>query len=269
MPTYKLISGDVLEYDASPELADFLARAQVAAADPTVSVADMVELLYGEGNPLLVRGVIPGRGFVTPEVLANPAYRIMLDLLDQKRIQAGSLDLAASEAAHTVSVSEAAKRLGISTGAVRQAIAAGRLPAVKRGGQYWLQPEAVASYRVSRKGPDAAEVRSPVLQVRLGTEGDAVMQLRHDGQLRSPRSEVGSRVLEGELHSWTRALVKSARKDMGTVRLFVLRPGQVENKLRVGVGLYVIGRFDVVDKVNETKAAVRAWKDSRETLAGE
>jgi excisionase family DNA binding protein len=254
MPTHTRISGETFDYDASPELAAFITRAALAVADPAVTVADLVELLYGEENPLLVRGVIPGRGYVTAEILADPAYRVILDLLDRKRVAAGTLDVAASDAAHTVTVSEAARRLGISTGAVRQAIAAGRIPALKRAGQYWLRDEAIASYRVSTRGPSSTRV--PTLRVRLGTEGDAVLQLRSDGAL-SARAEGALQV--GELAEWTWATVKTARKDLGSLRVFELRPGPTENEIRVG-GLEVVGRFEVAQTFNARKAAEEAWK---------
>lgn len=257
MPTYALLSGEAVDYDATPELAAFLERAEAYVQDPDVSVSDMVELLYGEENPLLVKGVIAGRGFVTAEVLAHPAYRVMVDMLDRKRIQLGKLHPAAVEAAHSLTVVDAAKRLGISTGAVRQAITGGRLAAIKRNGQYWLRPEALASYRVSRKGPAASAVRAPALRVRIGTEGDTVMQLKHDGQLETVRT---GHVDEGELTGWTWAAVKSARKDLGSLHVYHLRPGPLENELVLG-GLFVRGRFDIAARVHGVKEAAQAWKE--------
>jgi excisionase family DNA binding protein len=52
-----------------------------------------------------------------------------------------------------ISVQEAAERLGMTPGAVRQHIAGGRLPAVKRGGAWWLDGREVA--RMRRQPPGA------------------------------------------------------------------------------------------------------------------
>lgn len=258
MPTHTLISGDIVAYDAAPELVTFLDRATAAARDPAVSVADMVELLYGEANPLLVRGVIPGRGYVTPEILANPAYRVVLDLLDRKRVALGSLDLQAVAVTHTISVTETARRLGVSSSAIRQAIASGRLAAVKIGGQHWLREEAIASFQVARRGPQPAEERPPVLRVRMGTAGDAALQVRTDGEL-TIRSQSARGLRTGEVTGWTWVVVKTARKDLGSLRVFELVPGTVEDSIEVG-DLAVSGRFEILRKINESKAASAAWK---------
>lgn len=260
MPVHTATTGERIEYTASPPLADFFARARIAAADPTVGIAAMVELLYGEENPLLTRGVLPGRGYVTREVLEDPAYRVMLDLLDQKRVQARTLDPGAAVEAHTVSVADAAKQLGISGSAVRQAIAAGRLPAVKISGQHWMQPAAIASYRVTRRGPPPAEARAPALRVTVGTEGNGVLQVRHDGVMDSVQGTAG--VAIGEITGWTWCVVKLARKDRGSMRLLFLEPGQEAAELTLG-SLSVRGRFRVARRVNNAKAAAEAWRAVR------
>jgi excisionase family DNA binding protein len=50
-----------------------------------------------------------------------------------------------------ISVQEAAEQLGVTPSAVRQHIASGRLPAVKRGGVWWLEPRDVG--RTQRQPP--------------------------------------------------------------------------------------------------------------------
>lgn len=51
-----------------------------------------------------------------------------------------------------MSVAEAAARLGVSTGAVRQHVASGRLAAVKRGQDWWLDSRAVERMAGARSG---------------------------------------------------------------------------------------------------------------------
>ncbi|HEX5923351.1 MAG TPA: helix-turn-helix domain-containing protein [Baekduia sp.] len=52
-----------------------------------------------------------------------------------------------------ISVQEAAEQLGVTPSAVRQHVVAGRLPAVKRGGAWWLDGREVA--RMRRRPPGA------------------------------------------------------------------------------------------------------------------
>lgn len=61
----------------------------------------------------------------------------------------------------SLSVREAADRLGVSTIAVRQQIAAGRLAAVKRGRDWWLDAHAVE--RMARQPPNGGRPLSPAM----------------------------------------------------------------------------------------------------------
>jgi|SRR5262245_1936193 len=157
MASYTALSGETIRFpDPDPVTADFLARARVAASDLTVSINDMIELVYGPDNPLLDKTILPGRPMVTKAVFVNPVYHVLADLIGVKRVQLGLLDMAAARAAYTLSVPEAAKRLGITPAAVRAAITGKRLGAIYENGQWWLRPESVASYKVSNRGPKRA-----------------------------------------------------------------------------------------------------------------
>jgi hypothetical protein len=157
MNTYKLVSGETIRYpDPPPPVAAFLARVRLAAQDPTVSIGQMIDLVYGPDNPLLDHTVFPGRGMVTVAVHADPVYRVMRDQLAVKEIAAGLYDPAEARKAYTLSVPAAAKQLGISPAAVRLAISNQRLAAVYDNGQWWIRPSSVASYKVSNRGPKAA-----------------------------------------------------------------------------------------------------------------
>lgn len=154
MPTYQLLSGETVKYPApAPAVAAFLARVLHAAGDPAVDVNGLIGLLYGPENPILDTTLIPGRPMVTKAVFADPVYHILADQIGRKQVQLGLLDPAANRAQYTLSVAAAARRLGITPAAVRAAISARRLAAVLDNGQWWVRPEAVASYRVSNRGP--------------------------------------------------------------------------------------------------------------------
>lgn len=81
--------------------------------------------------------------------MAGPLWHVMHDLIDQKRIQCGSLDPVVAAKHYSVGVTAAARELGITTGAVRHAIAAKRRAARKVRGRWHTTKEAVAGFRVA------------------------------------------------------------------------------------------------------------------------
>ncbi|MCI0703076.1 MAG: helix-turn-helix domain-containing protein [Planctomycetia bacterium] len=160
MPTYKLMSGETIEYPTpAPDVAAFLSRLHLAAADPTVDIHQFIALVYGDENPILDRTFIPGRPMVTLAVFENPIYRVMSDLIGVKRVQLGLLDPEKVAAAYTISVKDAAKQLGITESSVRAAITARKLAAHMRNGQWYTRPEAVAAYKVSNRGRKKRKVK--------------------------------------------------------------------------------------------------------------
>jgi hypothetical protein len=157
MNFYKLVSGETIRYsDPPPAVATFLARVRLAAQDPTVSIGQLIDLVYGPDNPLLDHTVFPGRGMVTAAVHADPIYRVMRDQIALKEAVAGTFNPADARKAYTLSVPKTSKKLGISPAAVRLAISNQKLAAVYDNGQWWIRPESVASYKVSNRGPKAA-----------------------------------------------------------------------------------------------------------------
>ncbi|HEV3386377.1 MAG TPA: hypothetical protein VG097_16260 [Gemmata sp.] len=76
----------------------------------------------------------------------------MTDQIGLKQIQLGLVTKEIWDAQFTVSVQEAAKQLDITPGAVRAAIAAKKLSGWLRNGQWYLHPNAIASYKVSNRG---------------------------------------------------------------------------------------------------------------------
>ncbi len=163
MPIYKLMSGETVEYPPpAPDVVAHLARLHAAAADPGVDVNRMIELVYGDENPILDRTLVPGRPMVTRAIFDNPVYRIMADLIGVKQVQLGFLDPALAEAAYAISVSEAAKQLGITESSVRAAIASRKLAARMRNWQWYTRPEAVAGYKVSNRGRKKTGTPTPL-----------------------------------------------------------------------------------------------------------
>jgi len=152
MERYTTLTGEILKYEKPrPEVEDFLTRLRVAVNSPEISQSQISELIYGLENPITDKTIFKGRGAITKAVFLDPLYHIMLDLLDQKRIQAGTLDLQRALAQFTMSAPEAAKRLGLTPSGVRQAIQAKRLSGIKKGGRYFVDPRSVESYRVGRR----------------------------------------------------------------------------------------------------------------------
>ena len=285
MPTCTLSSGEVLSYaDPAPDVAAYLERVRVAAADPRVSEDDMILLIYNVDNPIMDKELMPGRGAVTVAVMANPIYHVMTHYLEQKEIQRGLIDPAAAAACYTVSVNDAAEQLGITPSAVRAAIKARKIPAHLRNGQWYTRAEGIAFYKVSNRGRSRGEVAgnggsvegktgsvspptthhtppiSPVW-VRIGGEPGRSMALRVTGGELIKDGPKGSRHVTGHLSAeWTRALVKVSGPT-AEFRVFVLEP--VAPPCAIGEviegSMYVRGAFRVVETHNNLRAAKAVW----------
>lgn len=261
MPTYKLLSGEALEYDQPPPAVDeYLSKVRVAANDPDVSTNELIDLIYSEDNPLLETGIIPGRGVVTKDIQRHPVYQIMLDLLQQKRITEGELDGEAADSQHTVAVSEAAEELGISTGAVRQAIYNDRLAARKIENQWRIYPDAVGAYEVSNRGPSP----SRPLQIRMGSVEGLSCRVKMPELLED--SEKDGSIRTGVLKKWRRVGViiggssAGPREDRKGYTFWELAPGDDEESIEEGP-FYVRGRFRVVRKVEHAREANEAYRE--------
>lgn len=256
MPTHNTINGRTIEYEPTPAELRFLREVEAAVADPSISEAQLRAQIYGPDNPLLDQRA--GYSFVTPAAFESPIYRVLLDLLDRKRVAAGSLDLEKVAARYTMTVAEAAAQLGLSVGAVRTAVTSGRLPAWKRDGELWLDPVAVDGYQVIRRGPP------PRLAVTCGSKEGASMRVRVVGgeELQVTGKEGG--LVRGTISSWERVGVITSAKRTGrsgepetTYRYWLLEPGGAEQKVELGP-FSVTGRFSVTEKRNG-KAASEAF----------
>jgi hypothetical protein len=254
---HECVNGEQIGYPApAPAVAKFLERVRRAAADAKVSEDELLALIYGRENPLLDHTALPGRSMVTPAVFANPLYRVLVDLLDRKRVQTGALDLERARARYTLSVTDAAAHLGVNATAVRKAIGAGRLPAWRADGQFWLDPATVAAFEVDRRGP------APRLAVRVGSAPGVSLRLKHAGALEGEVRVEGSNVVTGRLAQWKRvAVMTTAERADGTknVRFYVLEPGGPEADISLGT-FRVQGRFTVAQTVNNPQKAAEAWK---------
>lgn len=243
--THRLLSGETIEYERpTGPLAAFLRRVRDAVNDPRVTASELAALPYGPDNPLLDQTVLPGRGVVTKAVFANPVYHLMLDLLAQKRVQEGTLDVDKAAARHTLTVAEAADRAGVHESAIRQAIAANRLPSWKRGTRHFVSPDDVDAYKPARHGP------APPLEVRFGSKEGARLSLKHDGGELVTDKE-GS-IHTGHIERWkcVGVLASSGEK----ARFWLLEPGEEVEDI-AHAGFYVRGRMRVVAKENNAQKA--------------
>jgi hypothetical protein len=153
MHAYTLLSGETIQYTDPPaDVASFLAKVRLAAANPNVDLNQLTLLIYSPENPLLDTTILPGRAMVTQKTFDNPVYHILTDQIGLKQIQLGLVTKEIWESKYTVSVQEAAKQLDLTPGAVRAAIAAKKLSGWLRNGQWYLHPNAIASYKVSNRG---------------------------------------------------------------------------------------------------------------------
>lgn len=261
---YTTIEGQELEYQADAELQGLIDRLRGMLADPAATSDDMILAIYSPANPIMNKTVIPGRGAVTAEVLANPAYRVMTDLLFRKGCS--DEDVAELAARHTMTPAEFAQRLGVHVSAVRQAIEADRLGAWRKGGRWFIDPQSLTTFGKEKgwRGPapareagEAPRASTVPLEAHAGTIGDLTLHVRHAGVEAHAKGPRGQKVAELMIGPWRRVGVLTRRGD--AARFFVLEPADDEDEIRLGE-LFVRGRFQVVEKVNATKKAEEAWK---------
>ncbi|MBX3216932.1 MAG: hypothetical protein KF850_33175 [Labilithrix sp.] len=150
---YRTVSGHTITFEAGPKVAAFLRRIEAAVDDPKVSERELTGLAFSAENPILDHSLFPGRGGVTPKVLADPAYHVMTDLLFRKQLAEQGDGVEKIAARYSMTVAEAAAELGIHASAVRQAIAARRLASWVKDGQHYLDPRAVRALEVGTRGP--------------------------------------------------------------------------------------------------------------------
>lgn len=251
--THTTLDGHELVYDEpSAEVGAFLDRVVAYANDPRTTDDEMIELIYGPENPLLDHTIFKGRGAVTRAVLDNPIYHVMVDWLTRKQKALGKVDVDAAIAEATMTVPEVAAELGMSTSAVRQAIRAHKLAAVKVRGTYMLAPHHVATFAKFRRprGPTAG----PMLEARVGSVEGKSFRLKTLGN-----REVGRKghKVDVEVDTFRRAALVFSGKT--TNRMFVLEPAEKPDEFRFGP-FFVRGRYRVVEKINDAKAASQAWK---------
>jgi hypothetical protein len=257
MPTYTLLSGEKVAYLPPPAVADFIARVHAAVADPGVGVSEVVELIYGPGNPILDRTMIPGRPVVTKAVFDSPEYKVLADLLQVKRVQV--VGMVMPDSAYTVSVPDAADRLGITPSAVRAAIAGKKLDARQVNGEWLIRDESVGGYRVSNRGRKA----EPRVLVAYGSEPGRSLSVSKpaSGTLKVERVR---RPGPEHIHTaqfapgWTGAVIRTTAEG-GKVRVFKIVPAEGADEEIAHGSFYVRGPFQITARENNAKRASELW----------
>lgn len=271
MERYHTLAGEVIEYPAAPaDLARFLARAIDEAHDPDIGESAFTALIYGRDNPLLDQTVFPDRGMVTPEAKRHPIFRILLDLLEQKRIQAGTLQARRdpdgpmpADPAHTMTVDRAASLMAVSAGTIRRLVKQGELVGSGRGESLRLDGEAVERWieehdiaGETRRFAMVGDVEGAVadLQILMGRRGGAELQVKYKGAL-DDVTTIGANQA-GTLRRWRAVGVLLA--DEGTCVFHVLRPGPRREVVALR-GFFVRGAFDVTQTITDAEMARAAF----------
>lgn len=258
---YTTTSGEVIEYPKpNADVAAFLARVIAATNDPRVTEAELTELVYGRENPILDHGIFPGRGAVTPQVFANPLYRVFTDLITQKSILEGTFVPARDRASYTLTVAEAAERIGVTPDAVRKAIRAKRLPASHRQGTYLIDPRDADTYRdlvlprgVPRKGAASSDDSEPAIRARCGSEPGRSLRIKGPDTV---VVEKRGNVVDVEARTFDRAIV--ATSGPSTQHAYELEPATETSRIEWGP-FFVEGRFRIAREITNTRDASAAW----------
>jgi excisionase family DNA binding protein len=247
------VNGKVLVFDEPPpDIAAFVDQVRAAASSKKVSLDGLIAMIYGSDNPLLSKTMLPGYSMVTPEVFENPVYRVLLDLLDRKRVQLGQLDPVKAAARYTLSIPEAAEKMGVHRNAIVNAIDTGKLPVWIKGDRYYLDPATLHAYEPEKRGA------SPRLQIRFGNAPGMSFRFKAPTEL-DDLTKVDEHVKEGVLAKWKRIAVITGEPKENKFRFYVLEPASTQDHLKHGP-FGVEGRFRVVEKTNNAVDAQAAWK---------
>lgn len=260
------LTGHEIRHQPSPAARAFLGRLAAMVDDPRATENDMIALGYSRENPLLAappEGVLGDRGYVTREVLEDPSYRVMTDLLTRKRVAQHGVDVQELAAGYHLTVADAAQQLGVTESAVRQAIAAGRLDSWVKSGRHFLHPHSLEAFnrtstlaRAQQAGRQGAAAAAPV-RVHIGHKAGASMKLRYPGEL-AGASKVSRDEVSGALPAWSRVAVMTT--EGRSARLFVLEPAPGADEQIEHEGFFVRGPFRVAEKINNTREARAAWE---------
>lgn len=255
--THESLAGHRIEYDdPSPDVAKLLKRAEALLADPKATEDDLVLLVYGSDNPILDRTLFPERGMVTKEVLENPVYHVLQDLIARKRAAIKGQTSEQLGRPFTLTVAEAAEQTGVSEDAINRGIRARRIPSWVKNGQRYLDPRTFAALGLGERG--ALPEGFMRLKVRVGASHTAQVRVKHAGGELPTKAGTIPYVIETTLPRSQRVAVLMAGAN-GTLRLFELIPGEEETRLPFEDFL-VEGNFDIARKINGARAARVAWE---------
>lgn len=251
MQIHTTLAGHEVRYEVTDEVDAFLKRVRAAVDDAAVSGAELLALVYSAENPILDTS-FPGRPRVTKAVLENPVYDVLQDLIFRKDVAESRMDVEQIAARYSVTVQEAAKELGVQPSSIIRAIQAKRLASWMKDGRHYVDPAALEQLEgVGRRGPKPAIVAP--LEYRVGRDEDRMVRIRLPGDA-EPDSKLAP--VEGSVDRWRRVGVLHGNR--GKLRFFVLEPDAGENEIRLE-GLYVRGRFRVVERVMRSLDAQKAW----------
>lgn len=271
------MTGHEVRYGPDEGFEAFKARLEEMLGDARAGEQEMIGLAYSRANPILapMPGDLAGdRGLVTREVLADPRYQVVQDLLARKRFAVQGTDPARVAAEYTVSLADAAKALGLSKSAAQQAFAAGRLPSWVKDGRPFTTQRALDAFAITqrasakdRPGPApkverVAEGAAPPerIVVRVGHGPEGVFKLRHPGELEGLVRVAGTNIVEGHLDAWTRIAVLAGKDD--EARFYELAPDPGANATLSGEGgFFVRGGFKVVEAIRTGKKSRARWKE--------
>lgn len=257
MPRIHLsLAGHEIRYDdPTPSVERFLKRANDLVADAEATEDDLTLLVFGADNPILDRTLFPERGMVTKEVLENPVYHVLQDLLARKRAAVKGQTAEQLGRPFTLTVAEAAAQAGVTEDAINKGIRDRRIPSWVKEGRRFLDPRVLPALGLGKRGPLPSGIHPFEFEVGYDAVTNSGMSIKiPSGEFPASQNDPS---YDDTCDRWRRVAVRCSSPT--GIRVFVLEPGSKKAQLRHH-HFYVSGKFDVVQKLNGDKAAREFWK---------
>ncbi|CAN0475790.1 unnamed protein product, partial [Laminaria digitata] len=247
--TWTTIDGRVLAIDLpGAEMREFLERLRGMLLNEDVSELDMIELVFGEDNPLTSNASESPRGrSIDHKKLAAPEGLMMRDLLLRKQIaRLGKTPEDVLAERHTMTIRQAAASAGVSVQSIIDAIDEEVIAGAMIHGVSMVTPSSVDAYILSRGG--APTQKGDMLAIQRGSRKGYNFGFTGDGEFTELSRK--DHTIMGTYEDWSNLylLTNIKAREPGaydSIRFYHLVPSNEVTQISLDGHFWVRGAFNI------------------------